>query len=154
DKDADLKLLKGKTIAIIGYASQGHAHANNLKDSGLEVVVGLREGNSWSKAEKAGLKVGPTSQAAKMADIPMVLTPDALQGDLYKNELAPKLKTGSCLAFAHGFNIHFGQVVPRPDINVFMVAPKGPGHLVRSEFAKGSGVPMLLAIHQDPSKNT
>ena len=153
DKDADLKLLKGKTIAIIGYGSQGHAHANNLKDSGLEVVVGLREGNSWAKAEKAGLKVVPTAQAAKMADITMVLTPDELQADLYKNDLMPNLKSGAYLAFAHGFNIHFGQVVPRPDINVFMVAPKGPGHLVRSEFTKGSGVPMLLAIHQDPSKN-
>ena len=154
DKDADLKLLKGKTIAIIGYGSQGHAHANNLKDSGLEVIVGLREGNSWTKAEKAGLKVVPTAQAAKMADIAMVLTPDELQADLYKNELAPNLKAGAYLAFAHGFNIHFGQVIPRPDINVFMAAPKGPGHLVRSEFTKGSGVPMLLAVHQDPSKNT
>jgi len=153
DKDADLKLLKGKTIAIIGYGSQGHAHANNLKESGLEVVVGLREGNSWDKAEKAGLKVVPTAQAAKMADIAMVLTPDELQAELYKNDLGPNLKSGACLAFAHGFNIHFGQVVPRPDINVFMVAPKGPGHLVRSEFTKGSGVPMLVAIYQDPSKN-
>jgi len=153
-KDADLKLLKGKTIAIIGYGSQGHAHANNLKDSGVEVIVGLREGSSWAKAEKAGLKVVQTAQAAKMADILMVLTPDELQAELYKNDLVPNLKRGSYLAFAHGFNIHFGQVVPRPDINVFMVAPKAPGHLVRSEFAKGSGVPMLIAIHQDPSKKT
>jgi ketol-acid reductoisomerase len=154
EKDADLKLLEGKTIAIIGYGSQGHAHANNLKDSGLEVIVGLREGNSWDKAEKAGLKVVPTVQAAKMADIAMVLTPDELQAELYKNDLAPNLKRGAYLAFAHGFNIHFGQVIPRADINVFMVAPKAPGHLVRSEFAKGSGVPMLMAIHQDPSKKT
>ena len=153
-KDVDLKLLKGKTIAIIGYGSQGHAHANNLKDSGVEVIVGLREGSSWAKAEKAGLKVVQTAQAAKMADILMVLTPDELQAELYKNDLVPNLKRGSYLAFAHGFNIHFGQVVPRPDINVFMVAPKAPGHLVRSEFAKGSGVPMLIAIHQDPSKKT
>ena len=154
EKDADLKLLKGKTIAIIGFGSQGHAHANNLKDSGLEVIVGLREGSSWAKAEKAGFKVVQTAQAAKMADILMVLTPDELQAELYKNDLVQNLKRGSYLAFAHGFNIHFGQVVPRPDINVFMVAPKAPGHLVRSEYTKGSGVPMLIAIHQDPSKKT
>ena len=154
DKDADLKHLKGKTIAVIGYGSQGHAHAQNLSDSGLAVVVGLREGPSWQKAERAGFKVVAPAQAAKLSDIVMILTPDELQADLYREAIAPNLKKGGYLAFAHGFNIHFGQVVPRPDLNVFMVAPKGPGHLVRSEFSKGSGVPMLLAIHQDPSKNT
>ncbi|MEK6576928.1 MAG: ketol-acid reductoisomerase [Nitrospirota bacterium] len=146
--------MKGKRIAIIGYGSQGHAHANNLKDSGMDVVVGLREGNSWKKAHDAGLKVLDTSQAVKTSDIVMVLVPDELQGDLYNKDIGPNLKPGSYLAFAHGFNIHFDQILPSPDINVFMAAPKGPGHLVRSEFARGSGVPMLLAIHQDPSKNT
>ncbi|MBI5745535.1 MAG: ketol-acid reductoisomerase [Nitrospirae bacterium] len=154
DKDADLGFIKGKRIAIIGYGSQGHAHANNLKDSGMDVVVGLREGKSWKKAIDAGLKVLDTSQAVKTSDIVMVLVPDELQGDLYNKEIGPNLKPGSYLAFAHGFNIHFDQILPSPDINVFMAAPKGPGHLVRSEFARGSGVPMLLAIHQDPSKNT
>ena len=154
DKDADLKYLKGKTIAVIGYGSQGHAHACNLKDSGVEVLVGLREGRSWEKAERAGFKVVPPAQAAQSSDIVMILTPDELQADLYRNEIAPHFRKGGYLAFAHGFNIHFGQVVPRPDLNVFMVAPKGPGHLVRSEFTKGSGVPMLLAIQQDPSKDT
>ncbi|HLF86995.1 MAG TPA: ketol-acid reductoisomerase [Nitrospiria bacterium] len=154
DKDADLGFIKGKRIAIIGYGSQGHAHANNLKDSGMDVVVGLREGKSWKKAHDAGLKVLDTSQAVKTSDIVMVLVPDELQGDLYNKEIGPNLKPGSYLAFAHGFNIHFDQILPSPDINVFMAAPKGPGHLVRSEFARGSGVPMLLAIHQDPSKNT
>ncbi|MBI3609432.1 MAG: ketol-acid reductoisomerase [Nitrospirae bacterium] len=154
DKDADLKQLKGKTVAVIGYGSQGHAHANNLKDSGIPVVLGLREGRSWAKAERAGFKVVTPAQAAGLSDIVMILTPDELQADLYKNDLEPNLRKGGYLAFAHGFNIHFGQVVPRPDLNVFMVAPKGPGHLVRSEYSKGSGVPMLLAIHQDPSKDT
>jgi len=154
DKDADIKRLKGKTVAIIGYGSQGHAHANNLKDNGLSVILGLREGRSWQKAERAGFKVMSPAQAAKLSDIVMILTPDELQADLYQNDLEPNLRQGAYLAFAHGFNIHFGQVIPRPDLNVFMVAPKGPGHLVRSEFSKGSGVPMLLAIHQDPSKDT
>jgi ketol-acid reductoisomerase len=154
DKDADIKRLKGKTVAIIGYGSQGHAHANNLKDNGLSVILGLREGRSWQKAERAGFKVMSPAQAAKLSDIVMILTPDELQADLYRNDLEPNLRKGAYLAFAHGFNIHFGQVVPRPDLNVFMVAPKGPGHLVRSEFSKGSGVPMLLAVHQDPSKDT
>jgi ketol-acid reductoisomerase len=154
DKDADIKRLKGKTVAIIGYGSQGHAHANNLKDNGLSVILGLREGRSWQKAERAGFKVMSPAQAAKLSDIVMILTPDELQADLYRNDLEPNLRKSAYLAFAHGFNIHFGQVVPRPDLNVFMVAPKGPGHLVRSEFSKGSGVPMLLAIHQDPSKDT
>ena len=154
DKDADLKQLKGKTVAIIGYGSQGHAHANNLKDSGIQVVLGLREGRSWNKAERAGFKVVSPAQAAKLSDIVMILAPDELQADLYRTEIASNLRKGGYLAFAHGFNIHFGQVVPRPDLNVFMVAPKGPGHLVRYEYSKGSGVPMLLAIHQDPSKDT
>jgi ketol-acid reductoisomerase len=154
DKDADPKQLKGKTVSIIGYGSQGHAHANNLKDNGVAVILGLREGRSWDKAERAGFKVVPPGQAAKLSDIVMILTPDELQADLYRDEIEPNLRKGGYLAFAHGFNIHFGQVVPRPDLNVFMVAPKGPGHLVRSEFSKGSGVPMLLAIHQDPSKDT
>ena len=154
DKDADLKQLKGRTVAIIGYGSQGHAHANNLKDSGIQVVLGLREGRSWDKAERAGFKVVSPAQAAKLSDIVMILTPDELQADLYRTEIAPNIRKGGYLAFAHGFSIHFGQVVPRPNLNVFMVAPKGPGHLVRSEYSKGSGVPMLLAIHQDPSKDT
>ncbi|HUJ79184.1 MAG TPA: ketol-acid reductoisomerase [Nitrospiria bacterium] len=154
DKDADQGLLSGKTVAIIGYGSQGHAHASNLKDSGVTVVIGARPGSSWQKAEKAGFKVMPVADAAKQADIVMILAPDPDQPMLYEQELAPKLREGRYLAFAHGFNIHFGQIRPRPDLNVFMVAPKGPGHLVRSEYQKGSGVPSLLAIHQDPSGNT
>src|SRR5881409_1487059 len=154
DQDADLKVLKGKTIAIIGFGSQGHAHALNLKDSGMDVLVGLREGSSWQKAERAGLKVLPTADAVKRADIVMILAPDEVQAGLYRAEIGPHLKKGAYLAFGHGFNIHFGQIVPPPSINVFMIAPKGPGHLVRSEFTKGSGVPCLLAVHQDPSGNT
>ena len=154
DKDADQEILKGKTVAIIGYGSQGHAHAQNLKESGVNVILGLREGASWKKAEAAGFKVVSPAEAAKLSDVVMILAPDELQADLYRESIGPNLKKGGYLAFAHGFNIHFGQIVPRPDINVFMVAPKGPGHLVRSEFARGSGVPMLLAIHQDPSGNT
>ncbi len=151
DQDADLGDLAGKTVGIVGYGSQGHAHANNLKDSGVDVVVAVRPGASWDKAERAGLKVMPVADAAKRCDVLMILAPDELQADLYSRDIAPHLKPGGFLAFAHGFNIHFGQIVPRPDMNVFMVAPKGPGHLVRSEFAKGSGVPSLLAVHQDPS---
>jgi ketol-acid reductoisomerase len=154
DQDADASLLRDKQIAIIGYGSQGHAHALNLMDSGVKVVVGLREGRSWDKAVRAGLKVMPVADAVKSSDIIMILTPDEVAADLYNSEIAPNLKTGAYLAFAHGFNIHFGQIVPREDVNVFMVAPKGPGHLVRSEFTKGSGVPSLIAIHQDPSKQT
>ncbi len=154
DKDTDLKYLKGKKIAIVGYGSQGHAHANNLRDSGMEVMVGLRKGPSWDKAQDAGLKLLSVADAAKVSDVVMILAPDEQQPELYQKEIAPNLKKGAYLAFAHGFNIHFGQIVPREDLNVFMVAPKGPGHLVRSEYAKGSGVPMLMAIHQDPSGNT
>ncbi len=151
DQDADLSVLAGQKIAIIGYGSQGHAHALNLIDSGIQVCVGLREGPSWDKATRAGLKVMPVADAVAKADIVMILTPDEAGGDLYQTEIAPHLKKGARLAFAHGFNIHFGQIVPRRDMDVFMVAPKGPGHLVRAEFTKGSGVPMLIAIHQDPS---
>jgi ketol-acid reductoisomerase len=139
---------------VIGYGSQGHAHANNLRDQGVDVVIGLRKGGSWGKAEKAGLKVMPVSEAVASSDVVMILVPDELQADLYGSEIASNLKKGAYLAFAHGFNIHFGQIVPDPSVNVFMVAPKGPGHLVRHEFTKGSGVPALMAIHQDPSGNT
>lgn len=155
DRDADLEFLRGKRVAVLGYGSQGHAHANNLKDSGVEVVVGLRKGSgSWSKAEKAGLKVMETAAAAKAGDIVMVLLPDELQGEAYEKEISPGLKAGNYLAFGHGFNIHFKRIVPPAGINVFMVAPKGPGHLVKSEFEKGRGVPCLLAVHQDPTGDT
>ena len=154
DQDADPQQIKGKKVAIIGYGSQGHAHANNLKDSGVNVVVGLREGGSWQKAEASGLKVMPVADAVKSADVVMVLAPDEAQAAIYRNDIAPHLKNGAYLAFGHGFNIHFGQIVPPAGVNVFMVAPKGPGHLVRSEYTKGSGVPCLLAIHQDPGGNT
>lgn len=154
DKDTNINFLKGKKIVIMGYGSQGHAHANNLRDSGMEVVIGLRPGNSWEKATTAGFDVMTPSEAAKKADIIMMLLPDELQGDVFKTEIMQNMKKGSYLAFAHGFNIHFGQIVPPPDINVFMTAPKGPGHLVRSEYLKGSGVPCLIAVHQNPSGNT
>ena len=154
DRDADMNLIRNKRVAVLGYGSQGHAHAQNLKDSGVNVVVGLREGNSWRKAEQGGLKVMPTADAVKSADVIMVLAPDEAQAAIYRDSIAPNIKDGASLAFGHGFNIHFGQIVPPASVNVFMVAPKGPGHLVRSEYAKGSGVPMLLAVHQDPSGNT
>jgi ketol-acid reductoisomerase len=155
DRDADLNHLRGKKVAVLGYGSQGHAHALNLKDSGIEVAVGLRKGSaSWPKAERAGLKVMDTAEAAKWGDIVMVLLPDELQGEAYEKEIKPGLKDGNYLAFGHGFNIHFKKVVPPKGVNVFMVAPKGPGHLVRSEFEKGRGVPCLLAVHQDPSGDT
>lgn len=155
DKDADLKYLKGKRVAILGYGSQGHAHANNLKDSGIDVVVGLRRGSgSWTKAEKAGLKVMETAEAAKAGDVVMVLLPDELQGDAYEKEIGPGLKNGNYLAFGHGFNIHFKRIVPPAGVNVFMVAPKAPGHLLRNEFEKGRGVPCLLAVQQDPTGDT
>jgi ketol-acid reductoisomerase len=154
DQDADLQHIRRRKVAVIGYGSQGHAHAHNLKDSGVPVVIGLREGASWKKAESSGLKVMPTADAVKAADVVMVLAPDEAQAAIYRDDIVPHLKEGAFLAFGHGFNIHFGQIVPSPAVNVFMVAPKGPGHLVRSEYAKGSGVPALLAIHQDPSKQT
>ncbi len=151
EKDADPSILKGKKIVVMGYGSQGHAHANNLRDSGMDVTIGIRQGSGWKKAEEAGFKVMTPSEAAKIADVIMTLLPDEFQGEVYRNEIGPNMKKGAYLTFAHGFNIHFGQIVPPPDINVFMVAPKGPGHLVRSEYVKGSGVPCLIAIHQDPS---
>jgi len=150
DKDANFDLLKGKTVAIIGYGSQGHAHALNLKDSGANVIVGLYEGSkSKAKAEAAGLTVMNVAEAAKAADIVMMLIPDEKQSAIYKQEVAKNLKSGAALAFAHGFNIHFGQIVPPADVDVFMVAPKGPGHLVRRVYTEGAGVPMLIAVHQD-----
>ena len=154
DKDADKKVLKGRKITVIGYGSQGHAHINNLKESGMDVVVGEIKGPNWEKAIKAGFRVMAASEAAKKADVIMMLVPDEYMADIYGTEIAPNIKKGVYLGFAHGFNIHFGQIVPPSDVNVFMVAPKGPGHLVRSEYLKGSGVPCLIAIHQDPSKNT
>ncbi|HSC42004.1 MAG TPA: ketol-acid reductoisomerase [Candidatus Binatia bacterium] len=155
DRDADLGVLRGKKIAVLGYGSQGHAHANNLRDSGVEVVVGLRRGSSsWPKAETAGLKVLETAEAAAAANIVMILLPDELQGEAYEKEIKPGLKKGNYVAFGHGFNIHFRRIVPPPDVNVFMVAPKGPGHLVRSEYQKGRGVPCLLAVQQDPTGDT
>ena len=155
DRDADLGVLKGKKVAVLGYGSQGHAHANNLRDSGIDVVVGLRRGSkSWAKTENAGLKVAETADAVASADIVMVLLPDELQAEAYEKEIKPGLKNGKYLAFGHGFNIHFKRIVPPAGVNVFMVAPKGPGHLVRSEFEKGRGVPCLLAIYQDPSGDT
>ena len=152
DKDCDLKLIKGKKVAIIGYGSQGHAHAQNLNDSGCKVTVGVRKGGpSWDKVKKAGLKVAEIADAVKGADFVMMLMPDEHIGDAYREQIAPNIKKGATLAFAHGFNIHYGQVIPREDIDVVMVAPKAPGHTVRSTYAGGGGVPMLVAIHQDRS---
>ncbi len=152
DKDADLSIVQGKTVAIIGYGSQGHAHANNLKDSGVNVVVGLRSGSgSVAKAENAGLTVKPVAEAAASGDIVMILAPDEHQAALYRDEIAPHIKQGAALAFAHGFNIHFKQITPREDLDVIMIAPKGPGHLVRSTYVEGGGVPSLIAIAQDAS---
>ena len=150
ESDCNLGLLKGKTIAIIGYGSQGHAHALNLKDSGCDVIIGLYEGSkSWSKAEKQGLKVYTSAEAAKKADIIMILINDEKQADLYKNEIEPNLEQGNMLLFAHGFNIHFGTIVDHADVDVTMIAPKGPGHTVRSEYLEGKGVPCLIAVEQD-----
>ncbi|GFO71636.1 ketol-acid reductoisomerase [Bathymodiolus japonicus methanotrophic gill symbiont] len=152
DKDADLSIIKGKKVAIIGYGSQGHAHANNLKDSGVDVVVGLRPGSSSvAKAEACGLKVANVDDAVASADIVMLLTPDEFQSQLYKEEIEPNIKQGAALAFAHGFAILYNQVVPRADLDVIMIAPKAPGHTVRSEFTRGGGIPDLIAIHQDAS---
>ena len=155
DKDAQPRHLKSKTVAIIGYGSQGHAHALNLKDSGVSVVVGLRKDSpSWAKAEKAGLAVMNTEHAAREADVIMILLPDELHAQTYREQIAPFLRPGKYLAVAHGFSIHFGQIVAPKDVNVFMVAPKGPGHLVRSQYEKGQGVPCLLAVAADPSGDT
>ena len=155
DRDADLNLIKSRTVAILGYGSQGHAHANNLRDSGAEnVIVGLREGSgSRPKAENAGFTVMTPEAAARVADVVMMLTPDEGHSALYSGDLAGNMKEGAALAVAHGLSIHFNLVEPRPDLDVFMVAPKGPGHLVRSEYVRGAGVPSLLAVHADASGN-
>ncbi len=150
DKDCKLDIIKGMKVAIIGYGSQGHAHANNLKDSGVDIVVGLRAGSaSTVKAENAGLTVMATADAVKAADLVMILTPDEFQSLLYRQDIEPNLKQGAVLAFAHGFSIHYNQVVPRADLDVIMIAPKAPGHTVRTEFVKGGGIPDLIAIYQD-----
>jgi ketol-acid reductoisomerase len=152
DRDADLSIIRGRRVAIIGYGSQGHAHANNLKDSGVDVVVGLRAGSaSEARARKAGLPVKPVPAAVAGADLVMILVPDEHQAHVYREEIAPHLGHGAALAFAHGFVIHFQQIEPRPDLDVIMVAPKGPGHLVRSTYTEGGGVPSLIAVYQDAS---
>ena len=152
DKDADLSIIRSKKVSIIGYGSQGHAHACNLKDSGVDVTVGLRTGSpTVAKAESAGLKVAPVAEAVASADVVMILTPDEFQSQLYKQEIEPNLKKGATLAFAHGFAIHYNQIVPRADLDVIMIAPKAPGHTVRSEFVKGGGIPDLIAIQQNAS---
>ena len=150
ESDANLNLLKDKTVAVIGYGSQGHAHALNLHESGVNVIVGLYEGSkSWAKAEEAGLKVMVTADAVKNADIIMILVNDEKQAALYKKDILPNLSAGKALAFAHGFAIHFGQIVPPADVDVFLIAPKGPGHTVRSQYLEGKGVPCLIGVHQD-----
>ncbi len=152
DKDADLSLIKGKQVTIVGYGSQGHAHAQNLQDSGVKVVVGLRSGGaSWNKAKQAGLAVKSVDEAVKGADVVMMLLPDETIAAVYAGEVEPNMKKGAALAFAHGFNIHYGQVVPRADLDVFMVAPKAPGHTVRATYTQGGGVPQLIAVQQDRS---
>ena len=152
DKDADLSIIQGKQVAIIGYGSQGHAHANNLKDSGANVCVGLRAGSSSeAKAKAAGLDVKSIADAVASSDVVMILAPDEHQAELYRNEIEPNIKQGAALAFAHGFNVHFQQIIPRPDLDVIMIAPKGPGHLVRATYTGGGGVPSLIAIFQDAS---
>ncbi|MBS0234639.1 MAG: ketol-acid reductoisomerase [Proteobacteria bacterium] len=155
DRDADINLIKSKKVAIVGYGSQGHAHALNLKDSGVkDIVIALRKGSpSAKKAEQAGLKVMEVADAAKWADVIMMLTPDELQADIYKEHLEPNMKKGAALLFAHGLNVHFNLIEPRGDLDVGMVAPKGPGHTVRGEYQKGGGVPCLIAVHQDKSSN-
>lgn len=150
EQDCNLNLLNDKTIAVIGYGSQGHAHALNAKESGCHVIIGLYEGSkSWKKAEDAGFEVYTAAEAAKKADIIMILINDELQANMYKNDIEPNLKEGDMLMFAHGFNIHFGQIVPPANVDVTMIAPKGPGHTVRSEYVAGKGVPCLVAVHQD-----
>ncbi len=153
-KDCDFNRLKGKKIAIIGYGSQGHAHALNLKESGADVIIGLYQGSkSWEKAEKQGLKVFTTAEAVKQADIVMILINDEKQADMYKKDVEPNLKSGAMLMFAHGFAIHFGTIVPPKDVDVAMIAPKAPGHTVRSEYQAGKGTPCLIAVHQDATGN-
>ncbi|MCE9661247.1 MAG: ketol-acid reductoisomerase [Burkholderiales bacterium] len=152
DKDADLSLVKGKNVTIVGYGSQGHAHAQNLTDSGVKVTVGLRKGGaSWAKVEAAKIKVAEVAEAVKGADVVMMLLPDEQIATVYKNDVEPNIKQGASLAFAHGFNVHYGQVVPRADLDVWMVAPKAPGHTVRSTYTQGGGVPHLIAVHADRS---
>ncbi|MCD8049712.1 MAG: ketol-acid reductoisomerase [Clostridia bacterium] len=154
EKDCNLDVLKGKTVAIVGYGSQGHAHALNLHDSGVDVIVALYEGSkSWAKAEAAGLKVMTTAEAVKVSDMVMILINDEKQAAMYKSDIAPYLREGMTLAFAHGFNIHFAQIIPPADVNVVMIAPKGPGHTVRSEYVEGKGVPSLVAVEQDATGN-
>ena len=154
-EDCSLDLLKGKKVAIIGYGSQGHAHALNLHESGVDVIVGLYEGSpSWDKVKAAGMQVATVAEASKLAQIIMVLLPDEIQSEVYNKEIAPNLTSDKYLAFAHGFNIHYGQIIAPKDVNVFMVAPKGPGHTVRSQYQEGKGVPALYAVHQDPSGKT
>ena len=153
DKDADLSLIKGKKVAIVGYGSQGHAHAQNLNDSGVKVTVGLRKGGaSWDKVKKAGLKVAPVADAVKGADFVIMLMPDEHIAAVYRDEVEPNIKHSGTLAFAHGFNIHYGQVQPRADLDVVMIAPKAPGHTVRSTYVQGGGTPMLIAVHRDVSR--
>ena len=155
DADCNLQKLVGKKITVLGYGSQGHAHALNLKENGMDVTIGLRkDSKTWTVAEEAGFVVKETGEAVKDADVVMVLIPDEIQGDTYTNSIAPNLKKGAYLGFGHGFNIHFKKIQPREDVNVFMVAPKGPGHLVRRTFQEGSGVPCLIAVYQDPSGDT
>ncbi|MDI3328727.1 MAG: ketol-acid reductoisomerase [Alicyclobacillaceae bacterium] len=149
EQDADLKWLDGKTVAVIGYGSQGHAQAQNLRDSGVRVVVGLRPGRSWKQAEEDGFEVLPVAEATRRADIVQILMPDERQAQTYRDEIAPHLKAGQMLMFSHGFNIHFGQIVPPPEVDVTMIAPKSPGHLLRRTYTEGTGVPALLAVHQD-----
>jgi len=155
DKDCDLSIIQSKKVAVIGFGSQGHAHAENLRDSGVEVCVGLRKGgSSWDKAKAKGFEVLTVAEATAKADVVMILLPDENQSEVYSKEIEPNLKDGATIAFGHGFNIHYGQIVPASNINVMMVAPKAPGHTVRSEFVKGRGVPDLIAIYQDPSGQT
>ena len=155
DKDCDINIIRSKKVAMIGFGSQGHAHAENLRDSGVDVCVGLRkDGASWIKAEAKGFKVLTVAEASAIADVVMILLPDENQADIYANEIAPNLKDGATIAFGHGFNIHYGRIHPRSNINVTMIAPKAPGHTVRSEFVRGGGIPDLIAIGQDPSGKT
>lgn len=151
DKDCDINLIQSKKVAIIGFGSQGHAHALNLRDSGVEVFIGLREGKSYEKAQNANFEVLSVAQACKKADLIMILTPDENQAEIYEKDIKPHLKQGQILAFAHGFNIHYGQIIPPEFVDVIMIAPKGPGHTLRNEFVRGGGLPCLIAVHQDAS---